>query len=99
MTAATLLAIACSAAALWLIGRRDPKRLRARAAGRHGVAAHTPAQRRRLTVAAALPGALLAIAGQSAGFILWLGATVALGWLLVQALAVGGRSPRTSSRA
>ena len=95
MTAATLAAIVCSAIALWLLGRRDPKRLRA--AGRRGpVLAHTPRQRRVLTVAALLPGLMLVTAGQSAGFIVWLGATVALGWLLVQLLAVAGRPARAA---
>jgi hypothetical protein len=92
MTVATLLAIDFSAALLLLIGRHDPKRLRA--AGRRDLRPHSAAQRRSLTIAALAPGLMLAIGGQSAGFIIWLGATVALGWLLTQLLAVAGRPLR-----
>jgi hypothetical protein len=92
MTVAALLAIVFSAALLLLIGRHDPKRLRA--AGRRDLRPHSPAQRRSLTIAAFAPGLMLAIGGQSAGFIIWLGATVALGWLLTQLLAVAGRPLR-----
>ncbi|WP_028009556.1 hypothetical protein [Solimonas flava] len=87
MSGVTLLAIACSAAVLLLIGRRDPKRLRA--AGRCDLAPYSAAQRRGLAAAALLPGLLLALAGQSAGVVIWLGASVALGWLLTQMLAAG----------
>ncbi|MGH8447090.1 MAG: hypothetical protein ACREVL_17620 [Solimonas sp.] len=92
MTPATLIAIAFSAAVLLLIGLRDPKRLRA--AGRRDTAPFTRRQRQILTALSLAPGVLLAFAGQSAGFIIWLGATVAAGWLLVQLLAVAGRPPR-----
>ncbi|WP_043114114.1 hypothetical protein [Solimonas soli] len=92
MSIAILLAIVVSAVALLLLGRRDPKRLRAAVSS--SLAPHTPAQRRALAALALAPGALLACAGQAAGFVIWLGAAVALGWLLTQMLAVGGRARR-----
>jgi len=93
MSTVTLIAILFSAAILLLIGRRDPKRLRA-AASSSALAPHTPAQRRTLAALALVPGVLLALAAQSAGFVIWLGAVVALGWLLTQALASGSRDSR-----
>ena len=97
MTLATLLAIAVSATLLLLIGLRDPKRLRA--AGERAAQPHTTKQRRVLATLVLVPGVLLALAAQSAGFIIWLGATVAIGWLLTQLLAVAGRAPRDTHTA
>lgn len=97
MIAATLLAIGFSAVQLWLLGRHDPKRLRTASDSRRPLKPFNRAQRRTLTIAVLLPGALLAAAGQSAGFIIWLGATVAIGWLLTQLLAAAAGAPRAVS--
>jgi hypothetical protein len=83
-------AIAPSLAALVWLALRDPKRLRSMR--RHDKAAtrarpHPRALRRLLTLVALLPGAALCIAGQWPAFLIWMGATISVGWLLVQILA------------
>lgn len=92
-------AVIVSATIVLLIAYRDPKRLRAAASGRAArgrkpLQALAPASRRLLAAALLLPGVLLALAGESAAFMIWLGAVTALGWVAAQLLAPAARPPR-----
>lgn len=84
MSLLLLLAVACSAIFLLLLGISDPKRQRA--AGRQGKA-HAPAVRPLLVVFAALPGVLYAFTAASAAFLIWLGGCTVIGWLITMLLS------------
>lgn len=79
-----LAAIAFSMAVLLLLWRGDPKRRRAAGLPDLG---HGPALRRPLAMAALLPGLGLAILGDPAALLIWLGGCAVGGWLLTQATA------------
>ena len=69
------------------IANSDPKRLRnLRGLARERVE-HTPQTRRRLTVIAMLPGALLILFAQWSALLLWLGIVLTSGWLISLLLA------------
>lgn len=74
-------AVAFSAAMIVLLWRGDPKRRRVAGlpGGGEGVAT-----RRLLAVAALLPGVFLAIVGDSAAFLVWLGSCAVGGWFVTQ---------------
>jgi hypothetical protein len=78
-----VLAVTISAGLLGWIGSRDPKRLRACATAGKGSTPLASRHRRLLTVAALLPGVVLMFTGWWSAFLIWLGATVTLAWLLV----------------
>lgn len=75
---ATLAAVGVSLAAIGYLAVTDPKRRRTH---------RQPAVAARLSGAAwalaLLPGALVPFASGGGGFVIWLGATATLGWLLV----------------
>jgi hypothetical protein len=75
---ATFSAVGVSLAAIGYLAVTDPKRRRAFRQAEVG-------ERRALVgwAVALLPGALVPLASGGAGFVLWLGATATLGWLLV----------------
>lgn len=72
-----LAAIVFSSVFLVLLCVGDPKRRRAARVPRPGLDVRA---RRIIVVAALLPGLALALAGQSAAFLLWLGGSAAAGW-------------------
>lgn len=83
-----------SVVALGLAALHDPKRLRFRqklyragAISRVEAAPWSVSTRRLMAVLMMLPGALLAVMGLWAGFMLWLGLTVTAGWLLVELIS------------
>lgn len=84
----SLLSVVVSLLPLTALALNDPKRLRSlRQPARSG-----GLPRSLLAAVTLLPGLLLAISGHWPVFLIWLGATAAGGWLLVQALAYGARS-------
>ena len=94
MMVAVILAMLFSGALLAVLGTRDPKRLRnlAHAGSVSGAKRVLPVSIRRacgwLTLA---PGLVLLSIGQWWAFLMWLGATCALGWVTSHLLA-GARS-------
>lgn len=75
----TLIAIACSAILIILLCANDPKRRRS--AGLAD-ALQTSAIRRSFAALACLPGVVLALMGDAAAFLMWLGACASLGWFV-----------------
>ena len=95
----SLLSILVSTALLVVLALRDPKRLRnqPRTAERGGSSQTLPASIRRICGwLVLLPGAILAAIGHWWAFLIWLGATPAIGWLLAQTLA-GRETPSHAS--
>jgi hypothetical protein len=95
MIVPAILAILFSAALVWVLGQRDPKRLRnvASAAVSHPV--RLPRSLRRLLGWMTLaPGLVLILFGQWWAFLVWLGALCVLGWITSQRLAA--RSPHSA---
>lgn len=94
MSLAVLSGVLLSAIALLWLARRDPKRLRVLGQRR---AAATPMARRLATLVVLTPGGILLFCGQWAELLIWLGAVLALGWLLTQIFAVRdqGHVPET----
>jgi hypothetical protein len=89
------LAILFSAALVWVLGQRDPKRLR----NITTAAASNPARlsrglRRLLGWMTLVPGLVLMLLGQWWAFLVWLGALCVLGWITSQRLAA--RSPHSA---
>lgn len=79
MNPMTLAAVATSALSLFLICAGDPKRRRtARLAGGE----QGRRTRRTLVAAACVPGLLLAVLGDAAAVLIWLGGCSLTGWLL-----------------
>ena len=78
-----LLALAISAAPVFLLCLGDPKRRRT--AGEGGDP--TGRNRRLLVAAACAPGLGCALLGNSAAFMLWLGGAALLGWLAASSFA------------
>jgi hypothetical protein len=76
-----LAAIAVSMGIIVLLWRGDPKRRRI--AGLPNMH-HGPTIRRLLVAAALLPGVGLALSGDTAAFLIWLGSGVVGGWLITQ---------------
>lgn len=87
-----------SAAGLITLAWRDPKRLRNALphplAVRSATAPLQQPERRIVTLLVIAPGALLALAGCWAAFLIWLGASCALGWLGTQVLSAPTRTTR-----
>jgi hypothetical protein len=81
---AAALAILPSLLLLLWIALRDPKRLRSR---RLATVPMTPRRRAALASLLLLPGAGLIGLSQWPAFLIWLGAVLTCGWLLVQVLA------------
>lgn len=81
--AATLSILPSLLLLLW-IALRDPKRLRSR---RLATVPMTPPRRGALASLLLLPGVALIGLGQWPAFLIWLGAVLTCGWLLVQVLA------------
>jgi hypothetical protein len=82
MTNLLLLAgIACSLAMIGWLRHGDPKRRRVAQ-----MAVEGPGGRARplIVSAAVLPGAMLAMSGNSAAFLIWLGVCAIGGWLIAQ---------------
>lgn len=76
-----LTAIVASLAIIVWLWHGDPKRRRV--AGLAG-AGQTPRKRRILAAGACVPGLALVFLGDSAAFLVWLGACVVGGWLVTQ---------------
>lgn len=89
MTVPLFLAIGFSLVAILVLFRQDPKRRRA--ANLSG-AGHSRSTRHLLAAAVLIPGVLLAVFGESAGFLVWLGSCALAGWLLT--LSSGLQRPR-----
>lgn len=81
MIVPTIVALAISLALIVLLWRGDPKRRRV--AGLPGAGDGT-IRRRLLTAAVLLPGAVLAIQGDTAAFLVWFGGCAMGGWLVAQ---------------
>jgi hypothetical protein len=92
---ALLCATAVSAAMLAMLALHDPKRVRtvARGGGRRG-RTFAKATRFGFGCVAIAPGVLLAVYGEWPAFLLWLGASCAVGWLLAVVLAPPPRRER-----
>jgi hypothetical protein len=82
-----LLATVFSIAMIILLWRGDPKRRRVAGLPDSG---HSALKRRLMFVALLLPGLLLAVAGDSSGFLIWFGSCAVGGWLITQ---TGSRDP------
>lgn len=79
MMTLSLIAVAVSSAILVLLCLRDPKRMRSvRLKG----APQGTGTRRILTAASLLPGLALAVNGNAAAFLIWLGGYAVVGWLV-----------------
>jgi hypothetical protein len=85
-----LLSVGFTAAALLPMCVGDPKRRRT---ARLVLGSHSKAVRRVLVLAALLPGVALVLDGRVAAFLIWLGASAILGWLLTLVIAQFG-TPR-----
>jgi hypothetical protein len=87
-------ALLISAALVWVLGQRDPKRLRNVASA---AASHDPLPRglrRVLGWMTLAPGLVLMFLGQWWAFLAWLGALCIVGWIASQRLAA--RSPHSA---
>jgi hypothetical protein len=73
--------IAISLAIIFWLWHGDPKRRRIAGLAATG---HAPGKRRLLIIAALLPGIVLALLGDSAAFLVWLGSCAVAGWLITQ---------------
>lgn len=80
-------AIALTAILLVMLCRGNPKRRRSARLPGEG---HSATARRLLTLAAGVPGLLLALSGDAATFLIWLGGSAVMGWCI--ALWFGQRS-------
>lgn len=76
-----LAAIVFSIAMIALLWRGDPKRRRVAGLAGQGDGTST---RRLLAAAVLLPGVFLALAGDSAAFLVWFGSCAVAGWLTTQ---------------
>lgn len=92
-----LLAAAASLAALLQLAIDDPKRRRSLRLATHGP--RRPGVRRMLGAAALLPGIVLATTAQWTAWLIWLGLSLALGWVLVLVLARGVRDASATKKA
>ncbi len=81
MTYPALAALAFSLAMIVLLWRGDPKRRRT--AGLR-IIDKSPAKRRLVVAAAMIPGLILALCGDSAAFLVWLGGCTIGGWGIAQ---------------
>jgi hypothetical protein len=96
MTAIGLVGLLLSAALIFALAMRDPKRIRS--ANRVLTAAisarpMSSAMRRMLGVIALAPGVVLGAVGLWAGFFIWLGSLCVLGWIAAQVLAPRNLEP------
>lgn len=74
-----IIAVAISAILIVSLCLGDPKRRRSlRMAG----TGQTPTTRRLFAIAACIPGLLCAFQGDAAAFLIWLGGSSAVGWLI-----------------
>lgn len=81
MTLPTIFALGLSALLLGILCAGDPKRRRSsRASGK----AQSKMQRWCLTSAICLPGLAFALSGDAAAFMMWLGGTGLIGWIVTQ---------------
>jgi len=84
MSVFTFAALAVSAAFILWLSLGDPKRRRAeKLAG----AGHSPALRRMLALGAMLPGLAIAASGDAAAFLIWLGGSAVIGWIVALGLS------------
>lgn len=91
---ALLGAVVASAAMLAMLALRDPKRVRTVARGGERGRTFSKPTRIVFGCAAIAPGFLLAINGEWPAFLLWFGASCAIGWLLAVAFAPPPRRER-----
>jgi hypothetical protein len=96
MTIAWVLSVLFSGGLLLLLGARDPKRLRS---ARHergdtaaGAAPLASGARKLSGWLVLLPGVVLAVMGLWWPFLIWFGATTAIGWAVAQTLGFGSHS-------
>lgn len=81
---ASLAATAFTTLLLLMLCLGDPKRLRA---ARLPGTGHSITVRRATAAAALLPGLGLALSGQAAAFLIWLGGSMAAGWIVTICLS------------
>jgi hypothetical protein len=96
MTTLGIMGLVLSAALIFALAMRDPKRIRS--ANRVLISAisarpMSSAMRRLLGVIVLAPGVALGAAGLWAGFFIWLGALCVLGWVAAQVLAPRNLEP------
>jgi hypothetical protein len=96
MTTIGIVGVVLSAALIFALAMRDPKRIRS--ANRVLVSAigarpMSSAMRRVFGVIALAPGVVLGAVGLWAGFFIWLGALCVLGWVAAQVLAPRNLEP------
>lgn len=82
---AIVVSLVVSLSPLWWLARHDPKRLRS--IRMHQLKPHGRSTRRFYSVIVLLPGIVLIACGDWPAFLIWMGALIASGWLLVQLLA------------
>ncbi|MET1753975.1 hypothetical protein ABVV53_00630 [Novosphingobium sp. RD2P27] len=82
MSILALASLAASSAVIALLCLTDPKRRRALGLQ---AATNNSAHRGLVVCAAILPGLILAVAGDAAAFLLWLGGCAVIGWLITTA--------------
>ncbi|MEJ1961091.1 MAG: hypothetical protein WDO56_05885 [Gammaproteobacteria bacterium] len=95
MMLASVLSILASGAIVFVLARRDPKRLRSVAHEADfaiaAPAALTARSRRALGWSVTIPGVALAVLGDWWAFLIWFGVTCALGWIAAQAIGYHAR--------
>jgi len=87
---AAALALLISLVPLIVLGHRDPKRLRSRRAAAGAVMPLGGRSRQGLTALVLAPGLVLGVTSLWPALLVWLGALIALGWLLVLLLGRRG---------
>lgn len=84
-------AIVITTVLILLLAVGDPKRRRSARLSGEG---QSRSLRRGLVAIACLPGAFLAVMGDAAGFMMWLGGAAVAGWFVALALAQSGQEAR-----
>ena len=92
---AVVVSLIISLSPLWLLARHDPKRLRS--IRKKLLKPHGRRTRQFYSAIVFLPGVVLIAQGEWPAFLIWFGALIASGWLLVQILAEQ-TSPVTSKK-
>lgn len=88
---AVVVSLVISLLPLLALARHDPKRLRSIRL-RHHIKPHVRRTRQFYGAIVLLPGIVLALRGDWPAFLIWMGALIASGWLLVQILAARATS-------
>lgn len=88
---AVLISLIVSLWPLLLLARHDPKRLRT--TRNHSLKPHGQRTRRFYAAVVFLPAVVLIARGDWPAFLIWMGALIACGWLLVQILAEQSTQP------